>query len=66
MYSNLLAEIARNRLTQSALAELAGIKNSTFAFKMKQKDRFTLKQAFDIKKALNIDMPLEELFHWVD
>lgn len=68
MYVNIMTELTRQRLTVKDFAELCGIKYQTLRDKLQKADGegFTLKQADTIRSALGVEMPLEELFEWVD
>lgn len=68
MYPNLRAEIVRQGLTMEKVVE--GIKSQSdvpisvthFSLKMNGKYPFTLKEAKAIKKFLNTDLSIDELF----
>lgn len=62
MFPNLKAEMARRSITALKLSELCGINNATLNGKLNGKIGITLKEAISIKKALGIDMDLEDLF----
>lgn len=62
MYSNLLAEMARRKVTAKELAEKLGITKGTMSLKMSGKSTFSLDEANQIKSILYTDLPLEELF----
>lgn len=62
MYKNLNAELARMGWTRKDLAEATNIRYQTLNEKMNGKSGFTLKEAFEIKKAMNIDMSLDQIF----
>lgn len=61
MYPNLRAEIARKGLDNMHLSEMTGIKYQRLCSKMNGKGKFTMDEGVSIKKALDVDMPLEEL-----
>ena len=62
MYPNLRAEMARRKITMSKLAEILGIRLATVSSKIAGNHQFTLDEAIEVKKALNTDISLEELF----
>lgn len=62
MYPNLRAELARKNMTYQELAKILGIAESTMSLKVNGKYDFTLDECQTIKKAINVDVPLEELF----
>jgi DNA-binding XRE family transcriptional regulator len=62
MYPNLNAELARKNVTNAELAKVLGLAPGTVSQKRNGAFYFTFKEAVAIKKHLNVDMPLEELF----
>lgn len=54
--------MARNNKTMNNLAEETGIKYQTLSEKLRGNSPFSFKETLLIKKALGVDMPLEELF----
>lgn len=52
--AKLRGTIVEKSTTQEAIADLIGIDRSTFYWKMKNDGNFTLKEAKDIKEALNL------------
>ncbi len=62
MYYNLLAEIKRKGLRQIDVAALLDVSPSTLSQKLTCKTDFTLKEALNLKKILESETPLEELF----
>lgn len=52
--AKLRGTIVEKSTTQEAIADLIGIDRSTFYRKMKNDGNFTLKEAKDIKEALNL------------
>ena len=62
MYPNLKAELARKGIKLTELSQTTGIPYQTLTSKMSGKTQFTYKETLLIKKALEIDLPLEELF----
>lgn len=62
MYKNLNAELARMGWTRKDLAVAAGIRYQTLNEKMNGKTAFTFPETIKIKKAMKIDMPLEQIF----
>jgi len=65
MYPNVRAEMGRKGLTILALAKETGIRYQTLAEKLKGKSDLTLAEAKNIKRALETDLSLEELFEEV-
>ena len=65
MYPNLEAELKRKGLKRIDLAQHLDMALSTLADKMQGKSTFSVQNAVDIKKFLNLKMPLEELFEEV-
>ena len=62
MFLNLKAEMIRKNVTSGDLAELLKVTQSTMSLKINGKAKFTLDEAIAIKKALGVDMEIEELF----
>ena len=64
MYPNLLAELARRKMTSKEMAAKLGMTTSCFSQKMngKSKGGFSLKDAKRIKSILATDESLEYLF----
>jgi len=62
MYPNLRAELSRRGLTIQNLALLCGMSASALYERLKGRRHLTLDDALKIKKALNVDIPLEILF----
>jgi DNA-binding Xre family transcriptional regulator len=62
MYLNLKAEMARKNVTLTELANMTGMKLGTLSVKINGKSDFTFSEASNIKKALKVDIPLDELF----
>ena len=64
MYKNLKAEMARNEMNITQLGERAGIPMQRLSGKISGKSvrGFLFTEVCSIKKALNSDMALEELF----
>ena len=62
MYPNLKAEMARASITAVELADLIGMPYSTLTQKLNGRTEFTVGEAFKIRKALGVDIPIEELF----
>jgi len=61
MYPNLRAEMARKNVTITDLSNLLNVRIATVSNKLK-KGKVTLKEAKIIKRHLNVEMSLEELF----
>lgn len=64
MFSTLNAERARKGLSWKDVSERAGINYSTLTKKLYDGSDFTVKQAISIKKAIGVDVPVDELFKW--
>lgn len=62
MYSNVRAEMARKNIKIVDLAEMTGIRYQTLSDKLRGDAPILMKEAVAIKNALQVDMPLEELF----
>ena len=62
MYSNVKAELARRSMTVVDLSNKTGIRYQTLVDKINGKYPLTIDEAKTIKSALDVDLPLEELF----
>lgn len=62
MYPNLLAELARRKMTQGELAGKLGMTKACLSKKINGKSGFTLKEANKIKRILVTDETLDYLF----
>lgn len=62
MYPNLKAEMARVGINMIILAERIDMPYSTLVQKMSGRSEFTVGEAFSIRKALGVDVPIEVLF----
>ena len=62
MYSNVKAELARRNMSVVDLSNKTGIRYQTLVDKINGKYPLTLDEAKTIKSALEVDIPLEELF----
>jgi peroxiredoxin len=62
MYSNVKAELARKNLTVVDLSNKTKIRYQTLVDKINGKYPLTLDEAKAIKTALEVDIPMEELF----
>lgn len=62
MYSNVKAEMARRNLTAIELSKITGIKYQSLTNKISGKQPMNLEEARAIKSALEVDIPLDELF----
>jgi len=62
MYRNLEAELARQGITKTKVAQELGITLGTLSLKLSGKYKITLPEAIKIKKILNVDLPIELLF----
>lgn len=62
MYPNLLAEMARRRMTHGEMANKLGMTKSCFSNKLNGRSGFSLKEAKKIKAVLATDESLEYLF----
>ncbi len=68
MYINLMTELTRQRLNIKDLSQKCGISYQTLTLKLKKPDGegFSVKEAINIKSALDVEMSLDELFEWED
>jgi len=62
MYPNLNAEIARKGLTRNQLASTLGMTPTTLGLKLNGKAELSLPECLKIKKALGVNMAIDELF----
>ncbi len=62
MYLNVKAELARRNLNLVDLSNRTGIRYQTLVDKVNGKYPLTLDEAKTIKSALEVNLPLEELF----
>lgn len=62
MYLNVKAELARRNLNLVDLSNKTGIRYQTLVDKVNGKYPLTLDEAKTIKSALEVNIPLEELF----
>ena len=62
MYPNLKAEMARAGINLQILAERIDMPYSTLVGKMSGRTEFTVGEAFAIRKALAVEIPIEVLF----
>lgn len=62
MYRNLKAELARKGLTQNEFCKLVGLSSVTFGRKIRGEAQFNIAEAKTIKKCLNYEGSLDELF----
>jgi len=62
MYPNFNAELARLGWTRGDLACKMNVTSSTISLKLNGKSPITLREAKELKKAINSDLPLEILF----
>lgn len=62
MYPNIRAEMARKNMTLNKLAEATNSNATALSQKLNGKRIITLNNAIAIKKALNTELTLEELF----
>lgn len=62
MYRNLEAELARQGITKTKVANELGITLGTLSLKLKGKYNVTLSEAIKIKKILEVNLPIEYLF----
>lgn len=62
MYANVKAEMARKNMTAIELSKRTGIRYQSLANKINGKAPVTLDEAKTIKTALEVDIPLDDLF----
>lgn len=62
MYGNVKAELARKSLSVVDLSNKTGIRYQTLVDKINGKYPVTLEEAKTIKSALEVEIPLEDLF----
>ena len=62
MYPNLKAELARINMSMKDLAKAIKMPYSTLVDKVAGRSEFTFQEAVDIRKAIGVDIPLDELF----
>lgn len=62
MYSNLEAEIVRNRISKEILAKAIGKTYTTFTLKLNGKYSFTYDEAIKIQETFFPDIEIKELF----
>ena len=63
MYENLKAEMARQNLTMTDVGMMCNFSLQKFSSRIKGKTPFTVDEALDIRKKLNLEsMPVEVLF----
>lgn len=62
MYENVRAELARRQKTLVDLSNDTGIRYQTLSDKMRGNSPLLLKEAVAIKRAIGVDMSIEELF----
>ena len=61
MYPNLRAEMARQKITLTQLADILGVRVATISAKINGKSKFNFDECFEVKKALKTDLTLEKL-----
>lgn len=62
MYENVRAELARKNKTLTDLSQETGIRYQTLSEKLRGNSPLLLKEAVAIKRAIGVDMSIEELF----
>lgn len=62
MYPNLKAELARVSMSMKDLAKAIDMPYSTLVDKVAGRSEFTFQEAVDIRNAIGVDIPLDELF----
>ena len=62
MYKEIELIIFTKKLSKAVLAEKLGMTYNTFLLKLKGNYKFTLDEAVKLKKELNSDLPIEDLF----
>lgn len=62
MYSNVKAELARKNMSVVDLSNKTGIRYQTLVDKLNGKYKTSVEEAITIKSALDVNIPLEQLF----
>lgn len=62
MFNNVNAELRRKGMTQGDLAKAMNLAPSTMSMKLSGKAKLTLREAYEIKRILDVDFPIELLF----
>lgn len=62
MFPNLEAEMARRKFRKGDLQRVLGVRYATIVDKTNGKTKFTLDEAFEIKRVLFPECPIEYLF----
>ena len=62
IYPNVELELVRSNLYRKDLGKKVGMSPTLIGLKLNGGSNITFKEAMEIKKALNSDMPLERLF----
>jgi len=62
MFPNLEAEMARKKIKKGDLQKILGVRYATIVDKTNGKTQFTLSEAFQIKRSLFPEYPIEYLF----
>ncbi len=62
MFVNLKVEFLKKGIRRKELAQRLNISEPALSNKLNGKNDFTLKEVLIIKQALQVDMPIEELF----
>lgn len=66
MYRILRAELMRKGWNQSQFADQMRMSAPQISMRMRGQIPWTLAEAVEAKKLLGVEIPLEELFRWID
>ncbi len=64
MFHNLDIELTKARMTRRELAKSIGVTPTTMSLKLNGKSSISLKECIDIKKILQSELTIEDLFEW--
>ena len=62
MFPNLEAELARKKITRNALAKALDVSPNTMTRKLNGETPIYLEECLNIKKVLEVEIPVEKLF----